>query len=106
MWHQNIYLLPCEGLANAIETNDLKRVSKLLHEYLDEYKDKSVDSVVLGCTHYPHIKKKILNILPNVKLIDGNIGVANRVKYLLEKNKLINKSKKTGTLEIINSNNE
>lgn len=104
--NQNIYLLPCEGLANAIETNDLKRVSKLLHEYLDEYKDKSIDSVVLGCTHYPHIKKKILNILPNVKLIDGNIGVANRVKYLLEKNKLINKSKKTGTLEIINSNNE
>lgn len=104
--NQNIFLLPCEGLANAIETNNHKKTSKLLHKYLDQYKDKNIDSIVLGCTHYPHIKKKILNILPNVKLIDGNIGVANRVKYLLEKNKLINKSKKTGTLEIINSNNE
>lgn len=104
--NQNIILLPCQGLASAIETNNHKKTSKLLHEYLDQYKDKNIDSIVLGCTHYPHIKKKILNILPNVKLIDGNIGVANRVKYLLEKNKLINKNKKIGTLEIINSNNE
>ncbi len=100
---QNFYLLVCDGLANAIENNDLKKIDEILNNLLGEFKDKNIDSIVLGCTHYPLVKNNILKILPNVELIDGNIGVAHQVKYLLNKNNLLNKSNKQGTLEIINS---
>lgn len=101
--NENFYLIPCEGLANAIETNNNKKIDELLNKYLNEYKNKNIDSIVLGCTHYPIIKDKIHNFFPNAKLIDGNKGVAKRVKFILEQNNLLNKSNQKGTVEIIKS---
>ena len=54
--NQNIYLLPCDYLANAIERNDNKEIDSLLYNYLTPYQNKNIDSIVLGCTHYPLIK--------------------------------------------------
>lgn len=101
--NQNIYLLPCEGLAQSIENNDSLKIDKLLKKYLNEYLDKNIDSIVLGCTHYPLIKDKIKNIFnkSNIDIIDGNKGVAKRVKYVLETNKLLNNKKDNGTVKII-----
>lgn len=89
--NQNIYLLPCDNLANAIETGKEGKINSLLKEYLTPYKDKNIDAIVLGCTHYPLIKDKIQNYFKNAVILDGNIGVANRVKFLLEENNLLNK---------------
>ena len=36
-----------------------------------------------------HIKDKIQSYFPDAVLIDGNIGVANRVKYMLETNNFL-----------------
>lgn len=86
---QNIYLVECDGLANAIENDNKDEILKLLNHYLDEYKDKNIDSIVLGCTHYCFIKDEIINILGNIKLIDGNLGVARQAKKMLEDNDLL-----------------
>ena len=40
-----------------------------------------IDSIVLGCTHYSFIKEKLSAF--NIQIVDGNIGVAKRVKSLL-----------------------
>lgn len=98
---QNIYLISCEGLANAIENNDINKIDKILNKYLNKYKDYNIDSIVLGCTHYPIIKNKIKKYFPNSKIIDGNKGTAKRVKYLLEENNLLSKSNKKGNMEFI-----
>ena len=76
-------------------------VDELLKTYLTEYKDKNIDAVVLACTHYPIIKDKIKAYFPNAALIDGNVGVAKRVKYILEKHELLNPSTTEGTFEFI-----
>ncbi len=86
---QNIYLVECDGLANAIENDNKDEIVKLLNHYLDEYKDKNIDSVVLGCTHYCFIKDEIINVLGDIKLIDGNLGVARQAKKMLEENNLL-----------------
>lgn len=57
--NQNIMLLACEGLANKIETNDKNSMNILLDKLLFNYKNKNIDCIVLGCTHYPYIKKDI-----------------------------------------------
>lgn len=101
--YQSIYLVACEGLANAIETKNNTLIKILLDKYLNPYKDKNIDSIVLGCTHYPIIKSKIKKYFNNVKILDGNIGVAKQVNYQLEKNNLLNVRKSKGKTIIINS---
>lgn len=73
---QLITLLPCPGLADAIEHD--KGVDVKLNELLKNIEQPDV--VVLGCTHYSLIKDKIQPFFPNAILIDGNVGVAKRVK--------------------------
>ena len=99
--YENIYLVPCDRLANAIERNDEKDIDLILHDNLDKYKNIKIDAVVLGCTHYPIIKNKIQTFFPNSILIDGNIGVAKRVKNQLEENNILSSKKEKGTLEFI-----
>ena len=99
---QTIYLQKCDGLANAIETTNNQKIEELLKEYLSPYQDKNINALVLGCTHYPIIKNKIHSYFPDAIILDGNIGVANRVKQLLEENNLINKNAK-GIIEFIKS---
>ena len=99
---ENIYLVPCEGLANAIETNDLNKQKDILSDIYNEYKNKNIDAIVLGCTHYPHIKDLIKDYFNNVELLDGSNGVAREVKRQLELQNLLNDEGK-GDVLIINS---
>lgn len=99
---QNIYLVACPGLANAIEDNDQERIEEILKETFREYKDKEIDSIVLGCTHYPFIKEEILKEMPGVSLLDGSRGVAMEVKRQLENNGLLS-DKSSRIIVIYNS---
>ncbi len=99
---QNIYLVGCEGLAEAIEKGNVQEVQKILKNSFKEYKDKNIDVIVLGCTHYPFIKNEISKEMPNIPLIDGAEGVAKEVKRQLEKNNLLSKEQE-GTAYFVNS---
>ena len=103
---QNIYLVPCLGLADAIENKDQDMINSILNNVLSKYKNSNIDSIVLGCTHYPFVSKEILNILPNVSLIDGSMGVARYAKYQLEKNNILNNDSIKGDLVIVNSKDD
>ena len=98
---QEIFLVSGENLAHLIELNDIVGVRLLLNKLLLPFKDK-VDSIVLGCTHYPLIKEEIQKVLPNVSLLDGGSGVAREVKHQLEIHNLLYVSE-YGSLKIINS---
>lgn len=100
---QNIYLAPCVGLANAIEKKNKGKILEILKEVFEDYYDKDIDSIVLGCTHYPFIKKEILELMPNVTLLDGANGVARETKRQLELNKLVNTSTDKGKIKFYNS---
>ena len=98
---QEIFLVSGENLAHLIELNDIVGIRLLLNKLLLPFKGK-VDSIVLGCTHYPLIKEEIQKVLPNVSLLDGGSGVAREVKHQLEIHHLLNVSE-YGSLNIINS---
>ena len=97
---QEIYLVPCVGLANAIERQAKDEINDLLKDILKDYVDKGIDSVVLGCTHYPYIKKEISAFLPDAELLDGSDGVAREVKHQLELHN-IKSEKEEGTVRIL-----
>ena len=101
-YDQKIYLLACPGLARAIEDDDKEKIKEILRNDFKDYKDKNIDSIVLGCTHYPFIKKEILEEMPGVSLIDGSVGVAKEVKRQLEEHGLLN-DERNRTITIYNS---
>ena len=69
-----------EGWINARETK------MILRKYLAPLKQKQIDALVLGCTHYPLLKDLILHRMGKnrVRLIDSSIEVALTLqKYLI-----------------------
>lgn len=78
----NSVLVEAPLLAGLIENG--KDAFPYLNDLLSNYKD--VDMVVLGCTHFPLVKDEISKILGPVSFIDGGIGIANRVNFLLTEN--------------------
>ncbi len=67
---------------------DLDR--NLLIETINQIKKQApgqdIDTVVLGCTHFPLIKTEFEKIQPDWKWIDSGQAIANRVKQLLDQN--------------------
>lgn len=100
---QNIYLVSCQGLANAIETKNEEKIKSILQETFLPYKDKNIDTIVLGCTHYPFIKKEILEEMPGVKLVDGSHGVSMETKRQLTENNLLDERVHERKIIIYNS---
>ncbi|EKD56136.1 MAG: hypothetical protein ACD_58C00292G0006 [uncultured bacterium] len=50
---------------------------KLIEKYLQIFKDNHVDTIALGCTHFPFLRQQIEQIMgPNVKILDSNGAVA------------------------------
>jgi glutamate racemase len=63
-------------------------------EYLGELRNKSLGSLVLGCTHYPILKNAIrASIGSGVKLIDSGEATASEIESMLERLGLANEKK-------------
>ena len=59
-------------------------------KYLTPIRKKRVDTLILGCTHYPLLKKAIAKVMgPKVCLVDSAAPTALRLKALLEKKGLL-----------------
>lgn len=95
----DITSVECPGLAKMVETGNLqdKELYDLLESLLGKYKGQ-VDNVVLGCTHYPFVKRQIKEILGNVPVFDGGKGTASQVKRVLEEKNLLNDSSEKGQI--------
>ena len=83
--HCQILLQPCPGLADAIESGseDTGAIDVLLKGYCAPLLEAQVDTVVLGCTHYPFVADRIQAVMgPEVALIDTADAVAQRAQSL------------------------
>jgi glutamate racemase len=82
-------LQPCDGLADAIEREDTRRVEQLCETYaaaLGRFGTSpgDVDTVVLGCTHYPFARAPLRACVgTQVKLIETGQPVAAQTGRLL-----------------------
>ena len=84
--------LPCSGLMECVEAGQLTgpRVEGVLEELFRPYRNESIKAVVLGCTHYPFLRKTISRFFnPDVALIDGNLGTARQLRRRLEEENLL-----------------
>jgi glutamate racemase len=82
-------LQPCDGLADAIERDDTRRVAQLCETYTAAIgrfgtAPGEVDTLVLGCTHYPFALAPLrANVGDQVTLIETGQPVAAQARRLL-----------------------
>ena len=59
-----VHIQPCPELAGLIEQGhaNSEKASQLLRQYLLPLIDENVDTIVLGCTHYPFVSEVIQQI--------------------------------------------
>lgn len=80
---------PCDGLARAIEAQDATQIVALCARYTSALgifgsKEGAIDTLVLGCTHYPFAREQIEATLPaGIALMDTGPPVARQTRRLL-----------------------
>lgn len=78
---------PCLGLVAEIEKGEFEgeKAHQILDKALQPMLEAGIDTVVLGCTHYPFVFPLIRRIVgPGVRLIDPSPAVARQVGRVLE----------------------
>ncbi len=101
-----LILLPCPGLADLVEAGktDAPETRAYLQAILQPFIEQPVESIVLGCTHYPHLKPLIRELLGHdLPIYDGGAGTARELKRRLAELDLLNNTKLPGEILFENS---
>lgn len=100
-----VLLLPLKDLAKLIENNigNFSNLKNYIFEILFPFNNLDIKAVVLGCTHYLFVKDIIAEFFKDIKIFDGNMGVAQNLKNTLIKSDLINDSLDLGSIKFLSS---
>jgi glutamate racemase len=94
----NVTQDPCPLFVHLAEDgwNNNKIAQLISDEYLKAFKGKNIDTLILGCTHYPLLKGVIQkSVGAKVELIDSGKETAKEVNRILGKKQLLNPHKMT-----------
>lgn len=100
--HARILVQPCPGLVEQVEQGDLhgEKTRMLLERYLQPLLKSGIDTLVLGCTHYPFLLPLIRQIVGNaIDIIDTGGPIARQLQRQLEARSLLLSSERAGTVE-------
>lgn len=95
-----IFTKPCPLFVSLAEEGygDRPATRLIAQDYLTELKRKEIDTLVLGCTHYPLLRKTIGSVMGrNVRLVDSAEQTASAVRQDLIDLGLDNPQKRVGT---------
>ncbi len=94
----------CPGLVMEIDAGhfDTPKVRAILERALKPMLAQGIDTVVLGCTHFPFVIPTIESIVgPGVRVIDPAPAIARQVERLLESNGLCSPEKKSNLVRYL-----
>lgn len=97
------------GLVPLIEAGqaDGELTLELLAQHLQAIQDAGADTLVLGCTHYPFLKKSIRKLLGDtITLIDTSEAVVRQLRRQLEVHDKLDPSKNVGSILFISSKDQ
>lgn len=97
--------LACPELVEYVERGQTEgpELEAYLRDRLAPFTAGGAAAVVLGCTHFPFVKKALRKVLqPDTELLDGSEGTARQTKRLLAQRGLLSEAEK-GKVEFYSS---
>jgi len=82
-----VYSAACPAFVPLIEEGiiDSDIMDLTIKYYLDDFiRDKKIDNVIFGCTHYPFIRGNFERLYPGVKIIDPSYEIVFKIRSVLE----------------------
>ncbi|MDD6189996.1 MAG: glutamate racemase [Firmicutes bacterium] len=82
-----IFETPCPAFVPLIEEGiiDNEIMNLTIRYYMDDFvRDNKLDTVILGCTHYPLIQDNIRKIYPELNIVNPSSIVVSRIEQELE----------------------
>ena len=89
----------CPDLVEQVEEGQFESryTFAILQDCLAPLLDAGIDTLVLGCTHYPFLTAAIHRVVgPKVQIIDPGPAVARQTARVLQENVLLNRSDRLG----------
>lgn len=89
----DVFAKACPGFVPLVEAGELytKEAKEIINNSLISLKEKEVDTLLLGCTHFPYLADLISDFMgQNVDLIYPGRGIALKVREILERENLLN----------------
>jgi len=90
-----VFAMPCPLFVPLVEEGwtDGSIVRQIAERYLGELRQKGVDTLVLGCTHYPLLKAVLSLVMgEGVRLIDSAVETAREISGILGNRGLVRQS--------------
>ncbi len=90
-----VYSQPCPLFVPLVEEGwgDKPAAKLIIQEYLTPLKTAQIDTLVLGCTHYPLLEEQIRDFVSEkVALVDSATTCAHDLKLLLENKNILSES--------------
>ena len=106
----NVISVGCPGLAQIIEDgrDDEDNIHAYLSSAIGHLRSETIDSVVLGCTHYAFAEEHIRSFMDRnfsreCSIFDGRFGTARHLRNVITENGLCCDKNNTGRIEFLTS---
>ena len=97
-----VFELSTPLLVHLVEENWIEKdiTKAILKEYLEPLLENDIDTLILGCTHYPLLKEQIHAITGNISLVDSSKEIALLVLNTLKIQSILSSRKEPGTTNV------
>jgi len=101
LYGEGVIPIEGKGLVEIVENGlaDSPEAAAALQAIFEPYLNQKVDAIVLGCTHYPFLRRRIEAFFPNVPVFDGREGTVRQLRRRLEETGVLTKQDSPGTVE-------
>ncbi len=99
-----IIRIPAPALVLAVESNNVSEdaLFALFDQYFESYAQGSIDSIVLGCTHFIFVKEALIRYFKgSIRIVDGNQGTIRHLEKTLMDLQALSSSEDKGAVEIM-----
>ena len=99
-----VFSVPCPLFVPLVEEGWIDPVDEaaliIAERYLEELREAKIDTLILGCTHYPLLREVISKVIgPGVELIDSGAETAKKVASDLAKLGMLADDDTTGSIK-------
>jgi len=86
LYGEGVIPLEGKGLVEIVEAGgaNSKEADAALRELFSPYLNEQIDGIVLGCTHYPFLRRRIESFFPHAGIFDGLEGTVRQLRRRLE----------------------